>query len=305
VGPSGSKSFLEFQTLNDKKLLAYQEAYVRKMLQELNSFDNLYYEISNEPYNDVVDTAAVDSWHNHMVQFIRETEKNMPKKHLIASCFSILDHPDVSVANFHYVRVPKMQPFEWLLALNKVISMDETMGSAIHSNVTDTRIEAWDHILRGGGAYNNLSWEYTPDNEAGTDSAKIIRVYLQNLQKFMGEFDYVRMVSDNHVVTTNPKASFVRVLSEMGKQYAIYLNHSRIKGSGESGAWGYHGLDGTYKDRLVLNLPVGNYTVRWMNPKTGIFYDKAEKVIQHPGGKLQLLTPEYVFDIALQIVITN
>ena len=303
VVPSGPKSFLVFQTLNDRQLLGYQESYVRKIVQELNSFDNLYYEISNEPYNDVIDTAAVDSWNNHMVQLIKETEKNLPNKHLIATCFSVLDNPDVSVANFHYLRVPNMQSFDWLLALNKVIGMDETLGSVIHSNVTDTRLEAWDHILRGGGAYNNLSWEYTPDKESGTDSAEIIREYLQNLQKFMGELDYIRMAPDYHVITTKPKSSFVRVLSEIGRQYAIYLHHSRIKGSGERDAWGYHSLNGTYEDRLDLDLPEGTYTVRWMNPSTGIFYDEAERIVRHNGGILSLLTPEFVTDITLQIKI--
>jgi hypothetical protein len=303
AGPSGSKSFLIFQTLSDKQLLKYQEAYVQKMLKELNSFDNLYYEISNEPYNDIIDSAAVDSWHNHMVQLIKETEKNMPKKHLIATCFSIIDNPDVSIANFHYVRVPKMQSFEWLLALNKVINMDETIGSVYDSDVTDTRIEAWDHILRGGGAYNNLSWEYTPCKEAGTDSAKIIREQLQYLQKFMGEFDYIHMAPDHSVITAEPRASFVRVLSEAARQYAIYLHHSKIKGSGELEAWGYHSMNGTYEDRLALNLPIGTYRVRWMNPSTGVFYDKAERVVQHKGGILSLLTPEFQTDIALQVKI--
>jgi hypothetical protein len=304
AGPSGPKSFLLFQSLRNRQLLAYQESMVRKIVQELNSFDNLYYEISNEPYNDVVDSAAVDSWNYHMVNLIKETEKSLPGKHLIATCFSVIDYPDVSVANFHYVRVPGMQSFEWLLGLNKVIGMDETLGSVIHSNVTDTRIEAWDHILRGGGAYNNLCWEYTPGKEEGTDSAKIIRIYLQNLQKFMGEFDYIRMASDYHSLINKPKSSFVRVLSEAGRQYAVYMNHSRIKGSGPREIWGYRAINGTYEDRLVLDLPAGTYILKWMNPATGKYYGN-EIIIRHPGGNLSLLTPVYVTDIALQIKITK
>jgi len=301
AGPSGLKSFLVFQTLNNRQLLSYQESLVRKIVTELNSFDNVYYEISNEPYNDVLDSAAVDLWNYHMVKLIKETESKLPNKHLIATCFSIINNRDVSIANFHYVHVPKMQSFEWLLSLNKVISMDETLGSIIHSNVNDTRLEAWDHILHGGGAYNNLSWEYEPGKEAGTDCAKIIREYLQVLQRFMGGFDYIHMVPDSKILQVKPANSTIRALCEPGKQYAIYLNHSTLKGPNEGEIWGYHSLNGTYKDTLVLNIPAGLYNVRWLNPSTGIFYAGTDQIIQHKGGKMQLATPGFVTDIALQV----
>ncbi len=300
IGPSGEGSWSQFQTKNNPQLLAYQEAMVRKIVMELNDFDNLFYEISNEPYNGITDTTVVDEWHTHMVKLIKDTEEGLPKKHLIATCFSVFDNPDVSVLNFHYVRVKEMKPLETLLTFNKVVNMDETLGSVIHSNVTDTRLEAWDHILRGGGAYNNLSWEYTPGNEAGTDSARMINKYLRNLQRFMSEFDYVRMVPDYDAVLHQPDSSFVRVLGEEGKQYALYLHRSKIKGDGKPEIWGYEAFDGIRQDELTIDIPEGTYRIKWMNPLTGLFYDAKQEII-HSGGELQLLTPEYVTDIALQI----
>lgn len=301
IGPSGEGSWREFQTKNDSRLLTYQEAMVRKIVTELNRFDNLFYEISNEPYNGITDTAAVNDWHNHMVKLIKDTEEGLPKKHLVATCFSVFDNPDVSVLNFHYVRVKEMAPLETLLTLNKVVNMDETLGSVIHSNTTDTRLEAWDHILQGGGAYNNLSWEYTPDNEAGTDSARIINKYLWSLQRFMSRFDYVRMVPDYEVVLTKPDSSFVRVLSEKGNQYALYLHRSKIKGDGKPEIWGYEAFGGIRQNELPVDLPAGVYEIQWMNPSTGLFYENAGQEVNHSGGELRLLTPEYVTDIALQI----
>ncbi len=300
IGPSGEGSWSKFQTKNDHQLLAYQEAMVRKIVTELNDFDNLFYEISNEPYNGITDTTAVDEWHNHMVKLIKDTEAGLPKKHLIATCFSVFDNPDVSVLNFHYVRVKEMKPLETLLTLKKVVNMDETMGSVIHSNPTDTRIEAWDHILRGGGAYNNLSWEYTPHNAEGTEDAVKINKYLQNLQRFMSGFDYARMAPDYEMVLAKPDSSFVRVLGEKGKQYAIYLHRSKIKGDGKPEVWGYEAFGGIRQDELTIDLPAGKYEIRWMNPSTGLFYDNSPK-IKHPGGKLLLLTPQYTTDIGLQI----
>ncbi len=39
-------------TLNNGKILSYQEKMVRKIVRELNHFDNIYFEIQNEPWPD-------------------------------------------------------------------------------------------------------------------------------------------------------------------------------------------------------------------------------------------------------------
>jgi hypothetical protein len=56
-------------TLQNGSILRYQEQYVRKIVEELNGFDNLYFEIQNEPWADQTDTvlirneyAAADDW---------------------------------------------------------------------------------------------------------------------------------------------------------------------------------------------------------------------------------------------------
>ena len=40
------------QTLNNGTLIQYQEKFVRKMVQELNEYDNFFFEIQNEPWSD-------------------------------------------------------------------------------------------------------------------------------------------------------------------------------------------------------------------------------------------------------------
>jgi hypothetical protein len=109
------------------------------------------------------------------------------------------------------------------------------------------------------------------------------------------------MVPDSKILKVKPANSTVRALCEPGKQYAIYLNHSTLKGPNEGEIWGYHSLNGTYKDTLVINIPAGLYNVRWLNPSTGIFYAGTDQVIHHKGGKMQLATPGFVTDIALQV----
>ena len=40
------------QTLNNEELLSYQVSFVRKMVNELNAYDNFFFEIQNEPWSD-------------------------------------------------------------------------------------------------------------------------------------------------------------------------------------------------------------------------------------------------------------
>jgi hypothetical protein len=298
VGPSGKNSFKLFQTLHNKELVSRQEGLVAKILSEVNSSDNVFFEVSNEPYNEAVDSSDVNDWHRHMVEYIKRVEASLPKKHLIATNESVVDHQDVSIANYHYVKVLTMPDFDWLLSLNKVLSMDETLGSLVHSDADDVRVEAWDFILRGGGIYNNLSWEHTPDKESGTPASETIRNYLMNLQLFMSRFDYVKMKPADEIVTNIPDSAFVRVLSEIGKQYAIYIHHSKEKGSDWIVA--YDAKISHYTDLLTIDLPKGNYTETWTNPSTGQMMGSAT-TFKHPGGRKEVKTPEYVTDIALEI----
>ena len=64
----------------------------------------------------------------------------------------------------------------------------------------------------------------------GTDSAKIIRSLLYQLQKFMQAFEYTRMKPVKNAALTARDNYFVRMLAEPGKQYAVYLNHSEPRG---------------------------------------------------------------------------
>ena len=61
-------------------LLAVQEALTRKIVTELNGFDNLFFEICNEPYFGGVTIP----WQHRIADVIVETERGLPARHLIA-----------------------------------------------------------------------------------------------------------------------------------------------------------------------------------------------------------------------------
>jgi hypothetical protein len=64
-------------TLKDAAVTAYQEAYVRKVVDTVNGFDNVLYEITNEDTGSPEDTA----WQYHMIRFVRDYERTKAKRH--------------------------------------------------------------------------------------------------------------------------------------------------------------------------------------------------------------------------------
>jgi len=133
---------------------------------ELNGFDNLYYEVCNEPYERA---GLTSQWNDRIVAAIVETEASLPKKHLIAQGFPPASkavsalNPHVSVLNFH---AAKPDAVRLNYALNKVVTFDET-GGADRSD-RKYRTEGWEFILAGGGVYDHLDFSFTPEHEDGT-----------------------------------------------------------------------------------------------------------------------------------------
>ena len=82
--------YSQYQTLKNRKLFEHQSALVRKITEELRGFDNVIYEICNEPGGsdpalpEGVATEEVNQWLKALVSVVRETEQDLPRKHLIA-----------------------------------------------------------------------------------------------------------------------------------------------------------------------------------------------------------------------------
>jgi hypothetical protein len=64
-----------------QRVLAAQEAYVRKVVDTVNDLDNVLYEICNEagPYS--------TAWQYHMIRFVHEYEASKPKQHPVGMTF--------------------------------------------------------------------------------------------------------------------------------------------------------------------------------------------------------------------------
>jgi len=286
VNGIGKMKRTEVYTLNYPRLLTVQDALLRKIVKELKDFDNVYYEICNEPYFGGVTLE----WQNHIAETIVKAEANFKAKHLIAQNIAnksrkvVKPNPNVSIFNFHYAKPPKAVTENY--GLNKVIGDDETGFAG--SGPKPYRLEGWDFIIAGGGVYDNLDYSFTVGHEDGTakinapgGGGAVLHKQLEILKDFINSFDFVRMKPDNSVIKGGvPEKATARALVQAGRAYAIYIN-----GGGEA--------------NLVVELPAGAYTAEWVNTKTGKV-DKKE-TFQHGGGNRTLHSPKYADDIALRI----
>ncbi len=277
----------ETYTLKHPELLKVQDAVVRKIVSHCQAFDNLYFEVCNEPYFGGV-TAE---WQDHLVGVIHDAENDLPAGHLIsmniANGSRKVDrrNPGVSILNFHYCDPPDAVAEN--SGLRCVIGENETGFKGSGDDVY--RREAWDFVLAGGGLYDNLDYSFTvshpdgslTDYKAPGGGGETLRRQLRVLHEFIDSFDFVHMTPDNSIVSQAlPKNAQVHALVEPGKQYAVYLR-------------------GAKPAELKIDLPAGNYDVRWTDPVSGKALDP--ETIASTGGVKTLRLPPNVNEIALSI----
>lgn len=300
--------FTDWRQINTKKngkILKYQERLVKKLVIELNEFDNLYYEIQNEPWADTPDSvgvlldnitpddmktrggiwenrvdlaqkAALD-WHKHIAKLVKKTEETLPKKHLLAQNYSNHGWPlpevdkNIDVINFHYNR-PESVTWNW--GWDRPIGYDES--GFVGQKADDYRKLVWRFMLSGGAVFNGLDYSFYPGKEDGTgkNSAPGVcdpefRVQLGFLKSILDRLDFVHMQPDKQTVLHAPGAR-VWMLSKPGNTWAAFL-------------------EGHDASMVKVQIPEGRYSLVWYCPKSGKNV-KNDRVL-HMGGASELHLP--------------
>ncbi|MCX8108116.1 MAG: hypothetical protein N3G20_04860 [Verrucomicrobiae bacterium] len=274
-------------------LLSVQESLVRKLVTELNEFDNVVFEICNEPYFGGVTLE----WQHHIADLIVQTERDLPNKHLIAQNIANRwarienPHPAVSIFNFHYASPPDAVAMNY--HLNKAIGDDETGFRG--TNNAPYRTEAWEFIIAGGALYNNLDYSFAVGYEDGTfvyppsqpgGGNPTLRRHLRVLSDFMKTFDLIRMRPDNSVVKgCIPSRNTARALVDPGRAMAVYIKNE--------------GKEKTNTLKIQIDLPAGEWKADWINTRSGSA-DSSTTVVG--GGVRSLEVPPYTTDIGLRLI---
>ncbi|MFI5140008.1 MAG: hypothetical protein ACHQIM_19470 [Sphingobacteriales bacterium] len=268
-------------SLKNGNILAYQEKYVKKLVRELNSFPNFYFEVQNEPYATLKDTVIIyneygdpkdfrnslevaarnsNNWQRKVAGWIKDEESRYPGKHLISQNISNFQYPiadpdpNISIFNFHYA-VPKSVSENFYL--NKVVGFNET-GFAGHDDLTYRR-QAWRFLMAGGGLFNQLDYSFSAGGENGQDvsytapggGSPALRREFGILKHFFEACNLAKLKPDQSVVTASPGAT-TESLSDGKTVWLIYMEHLAQQ---------------SYF--ITLNLPKGKYSAEWIDVATG------------------------------------
>jgi hypothetical protein len=316
VNSTDAIDWTKVNTLENGNILALQEKYARKLVREANSFDNVIFEIQNEPWSDrpvltdvinpylrppARDTYpnSVDlpdelsmAWQARVARWITTEESVLPNHHLIAQNYSNFRLPvrkllpNVGVVNFHYA-YPEAVLLNY--GLSKAISYDET--GFLGRDDDAYRRQAWNFMLSGGSVFDSLDYSFTTGHEDGSYSepngpgggSPDLRHQLHILSQFLQSFSVVGLRPDTRTVK-HASGATARALSDPGKEYAIYL-------------------DGSGPTELTLELPRGQYSCEWVNVKTGTI-EQLEGFIHKSGNKV-LTSPAFQNGIALRLKRTS
>jgi hypothetical protein len=309
-------------TLDNGNLLAEQERVVRKVVSELRDFDNVYYEIQNEPWADHevpagvlnpsvlpgdmsppgafwknrVDLASPASlaWQARIAAVVRDEEARLGVRHLVAKnyCnhrYPLRDvDPNVSILNFHYAW-PEAATLN--AGLDRVISLDETGFASPSDRVaapeTDSvyRRQAWEFLMAGGGIYSMLDYSFAVGHEDGRFVNEAPGGGSPALRRQLRVLKDFLHAFDIPALAPRPGL----VVSSPGA-------FPRAIGTGE--AFGVY-LWGDGRTTLTLDLPAGSWREEWIDTRTGETRKSGTHALA--GGRLQVTSPAYDGDIALRL----
>jgi uncharacterized protein DUF6298/cellulase (glycosyl hydrolase family 5) len=291
----------EYNTLKDPELFKRQAAFVRKVIREINHYDNIYYEICNEPGGGVKGFAPpsdVDAWQAAIAKVVREEMSGMPQRHLVfgSEAFSYtpkfnqgtdasFKNQDFDVVNVHPLpdthyggRTYQMGNFmskelmlsefrDYCLATNrerKPMVMDEDNCASLYRDEvgwTIHRKRAWTALL-SGSHYDYIDFSINVGAEAGTEASQAkIRTWMKHLSEFFHSFDFVRSRPLTNWLQNKPPGIIESVLGIDGEEYVVYLADAREVTDPAANS--------PIQAKLKLPLLAGRYEIRVYSPSSG------------------------------------
>ncbi len=294
-------------------VMRYQKAYVAKIAAELNAFDNVIYDLCDEPSlqgkpdGSIVTLPDRDvvPWLHALRDAFLGAEAALPKKHVLGQTVQSLS-PDLSAEPWcmwlptEYVRAATAAFEKDYAARKPIVNVESDYfghGLVKPYTVDDVRVEGWWFLVGGGAGTINLNGEYHRGQETGgPDTRERIVPQRKVLKDFVESFDLASMERFGGVDGV-PAGAFASALAERGRQYALYLFHAK-----DDGKWGAHfvATPGSYRDAVTLKaVPAGSYRLEWVDPASGSV--KKSEAVRWRGGDLALTTPPYLLDVALRM----
>jgi len=266
-------SGVEIHTLGNSEITAIQEDYVRKVVETVNGFDNVLYEISNENHPESTE------WQYHMISFIKALERTLPKQHPVGMTFQYKDGSNQTLFD---------SPADWISPNHEGGYRDDPPagdGSKIIINDTDhlwgiggNRQWVWKSFLRGHqplfmDPYDGkvLSNSYDP-------------AWMEPIRKSMGHtLRFAQKMDLIHMTPEPGLASTTYCLANKGKEYLIYLPEKR---------------------ETIIDLTgfPGYFKTEWFDPESG--ESRAVEMVEG-GKKIAVNSPFEAGDAVLYLLLND
>lgn len=280
-------------------------------MREANAYPNVMFEIANEPWSDrpvLADVVnpylftgrdqypnSVDlpdeltmAWQNRVAGWVRSEETNLPSRHLLAQDCCNFRYampqplPGVDILNFHYA-YPEAALLNY--GLGTALSYDETgfLGRSDDSYVR----QAWNFMMSGGSVFDMLDYSFSVGHEDGSDveangpggGSPDLRRRLRILSEFLQGLPLPEMSPETEIVK-HASGVVTHMLSNAKGELAMYI-------------------DGNGPTEINMTLPPGNYSVTWVDTRTG---QTSSQRFQHAGGDKMIQSPEFRNGLVVRIV---
>jgi hypothetical protein len=322
INDVGKLGLADALSLKDIGLLRVEDRLVNKLARELSSFDNVYFELCNEPFGD----EAIAAFESHIATTLVAAESSRPR-HLIAQEVGTAPKtverrvPGASMLVFHTPRASQV-------TVNYQAGVPVGTNETGFDGISDApyRVESWQYLLAGGAEALALDYSFTAGHEDGTfpvpagqlgGGSEALRHQLGFLLSFVEHLDLLHMEPAPAVIVGGvPADASAYVLAQVGKSYAMYIHHghSRVSerqlsdldrgvtdGLDLSGKTAWYVVDSNPRElKLELDLPPGTYVAKWLNTKTGNI-EREQTIEAAVTQATTLVSPAYSEDIALRL----
>jgi hypothetical protein len=322
----------DYLTMRHPKLFGRQLAHVRKIVEETKRYDNVIYEICNEPGGGVEGRAEkpspeeVNQWQMAIAQTIREAETDLPCKHLIAGqeaftyepfaqpCDRSFSELDLDVVNIH--------PLPNTTCDGKSYDMGEFMSKQLKLrafrdfclatrdqpkplNLDEDNVASQYKDFDGWTIHRKRAWtallsgchydyiDFSIINYCETGTADSRR-HIRTWMRHLSEF-----IHTVDLVRARPLAGWL-----LGQPPHTVESALAVEGEdyciylADARELGDDGAGKNVRGEIVLSLPPGRYRAACYSPLTGMHSPATEVAV---GEELRLALPAFEHDIAVRI----
>ncbi|HTM52920.1 MAG TPA: DUF4038 domain-containing protein [Pirellulales bacterium] len=327
----GEVGWQDYTSLKNRQLNERQFALVEKIVRETSQFDNVYYEICNEPGGGMPEHATpadVDQWQQEVARVVRAQLKRLGRTHLVFAsqafsytpkftqeldasfagswCDAVNVHPlpntilggrAYMMGNFmsKELALDEVAAFcRKAQSYNKPFVMDEDNAASLYRDPTGWTIHrkrAWVSAM-SQGHYDFIDFSVTVGSETGTAASSAqIRTWMKHLSEFIHSLDVIHAQPLADFVHEKPQELLAVTLALPGKSYVCYLADRREVTDPRYGE--------AISGELKFELPAGEYRARFYSPRSG---ERSPAVrVKGPASDVTLELPPFEHDIVLMV----